>query len=137
MKYKVTLPVLFLLLVAGQMSAEFCMARCEGMSTRMLAHACGMHGMAQGQCAMCNHASASGTNSAASAPETCSDQICNSVLGLLQNRHDFGIEPSVAAIPLDVVIPPVLEGDSSVRFRTARSTQSIPRFDPLISSLRI
>src|ERR1035437_7290236 len=64
MKYKVILPVLFLLLVAGQMSAEFCMARCEGMSTRMLAHACGMHGMAQGQCAMCNHAPASGTNSA-------------------------------------------------------------------------
>lgn len=134
-RHKATLPVLLLLLVFGQMSGGLCMTRCESIAT--MAHSCGMPGMAQGHCPMCKHASANGTSVACSSPGTCSGQACNSVLELLQNRPDNEIEPLVAVVPLDIVSSPILEGDSPVRFRTARSTKSNSSFDPLISSLRI
>lgn len=111
------------------------MTRCEGMA--MMAPLCGMPGMAQGHCPMCKHASANSRSIACSAPGTCSGQICNSVLELLQNRPDNGIDHLVAAVPLDVVTPPLLQGDSPVGFRAARSTKSNSPFDPLTSSLRI
>ncbi len=135
MKHKATLPLILLLLVAGQMSAEFCRAQCEGMGMRMMAHACGMHGMAH--CASCKHASANGAGGALSGLDACSGQICNSVLVLVQNPPDHGIKPSVPPASIDIPAPPVLEGTRALRFRDARSTKSILPFDPLISSLRI
>jgi hypothetical protein len=136
-KYKVTLPVLLLLLVAGQMSAEFCMAQCEGMGMGTMEHACGMHAMAQAHCASCKHASANGASGALSARDACSGQICNSALGLVQNPPDHGIKPSVSPVSIDILAPPVLEGTRALHFRDARSSKSILPFDPLISSLRI
>ena len=127
--------MLLLLLVIGQMSGELCMARCEGMAK--MAPSCGMPDMAHGHCAMCKHASADGTSSVLSAPKACSGQICNSVLGLLQNRHDSGIATLVAAVSLPFATPAFLEGNIPMRFRAARSPGSIPPFDLLISSLRI
>jgi hypothetical protein len=135
MKLKATLPVLLLLLLAGQMSAELCMAQCEGM--RMMSHECGMHHMNNGHCASCKHASVSGTTTILAASETCSGQICNSVLGLPQNRAGQEIKPLVATVflvHLDLQVP---EGESPLQLRTARSTEFIPPFDPLGSSLRI
>jgi hypothetical protein len=96
----------------------------------------GMPGMAQGQCPMCKHASANGTSVVCSAPGACSGQACYSVLGLLQNRN-IGIKPLVAAVPVAIVTPPLLEGYSPVRFRTTRTTKSNSPFDPLLSNLRI
>jgi hypothetical protein len=135
MKYKVTLPVLLLLLVAGQMSAEFCMARCQGM--RMTEPACAMHEMAHGHCAPRKHASINGMSTSLSTLGTCSGQACNSALELMQNRTDPEVKPLVVAISSDILISPILERTRQVHFRDARSTRSIPPFDPLISSLRV
>jgi hypothetical protein len=136
-KYKATLPVLLLLLVAGQISAEFCRAQCAGMGMRMMEHACSMHGMAHAHCASCKHASAIGASGALSTLDACSGQICNSVLGLVQNPPDHGIKPSVSPVSIDILAPPVLEGTRTFHFRDARSTKFILPFDPLITSLRI
>jgi hypothetical protein len=127
--------VLLLLLVAGQMSAELCRARCDGM--RMIAHACGMHGMADYRNASCHHVSANGTFTILSASETCSGQICMSDLGQLQNRPDHESKPSITRVSLNTVVPPLFEASSLIRFRTERSTEYIPPFDSLISCLRI
>jgi hypothetical protein len=134
-KYKATLPLLLLLLVAGQMSAEFCMAQCEGM--RMTGPACTMHKMANGHCPLCKHTSDNSTSNTLSAPETCSGQVCNSVLGLVQNRSDRGLEPLVSPVLIDILAPPIEDGARAAQFRDARSTKSILPFDPLISTLRI
>jgi hypothetical protein len=135
MKCKVTLPVLFILLVAGQMSAEFCVAQCQSM--RMTEPACAMHEMAHGHCASCKHASANDTSTSLSTLGTCSGQTCNSVLELVQNRPDPEVKPLVVAISFDIYTHPILKGKRHVHFQDARSTKSIPPFDPLISSLRI
>lgn len=135
--YKATLPLLLLLLVAGQMSAEFCMAQCEGMSTGMMAHTCGMDGMAQGHCPVCKHAQDRRTSNALSVPEICSGQICNSVLRLAQNRPDHGLKVVVTSVSIDLLVSPLQDGARAARFRSARSTKSILPFDPLISTLRI
>jgi hypothetical protein len=129
------MPLLLLLLIGGQMSAEFCRAQCEG---RMLtAHACGMHGMAHAHCASCKHASANSTNASLSTPKTCSGQTCNSILELVQVRTDPEVRPLVVAVSFDILAPSVLEDTHPARFRNGRSTRSIPPFDPLISGLRI
>jgi hypothetical protein len=135
--YKATLPLLLLLLVIGQMSGELCMARCEGIGTGMMAHACGIPGMAQGHCPMCKHASANGISIASSAPITCSGQACNSVLGLVQNRSDLGFESLVSPVSINILAPPIQGGARAAQFRSAQSTKSILPFDPLISTLRI
>src|ERR1035438_8584999 len=127
MMYKATLPVLLLLLVAGQMSAEFCMARCESM--RMTQPACTMHGMAHGDCASCSHASAMSAGGAFSVPETCSGHTCNSVLGLLQNRPDQRIRPLVVAA-FDVAVRPALEDGRPAHFSATRTTEFSPPFAP-------
>lgn len=137
MKHKATLPLLLLLLVAGQMSAEFCMAQCEGMSTGMMAHACGMHGMAHAHCAWCKHASDKRASNTLSAHETCSGQACNSVLGLVQNRSDLGFESLVSPVSINILAPPIQDGARAAQFRDVRSTKSILPFDPLMSTLRI
>jgi hypothetical protein len=134
-KHKATLPLLLLLLVVGQMSAEFCMAHCEGM--RMAEPACTMHGMAQGHCAWCKHASDKRTNNTLSAPESCSGQVCNCVLGLVQNRSDFGLEILVSLVSIDILAPPIRDGARAAQFRDARSDKPILPFDPLTSTLRI
>jgi len=134
MRRKLTLPLLLLLLVAGQLSAELCMAQCQ--STRITEPACAMHAMAHGHCASCKHAFANGTNASFSTMGTCSDQTCSSVLDLAQSRPD-NIRPVVSARSFDILRAPVLEDTHSVRSRDARSTRSISPFDPLISSLRI
>ena len=133
MRYKATLPLLLLLLVIGQMSGELCMARCEGMAT--MVPSCAMHGMAQGHCALCKYASDKRTSN--SAPETCSGQICNSVLGLVQNRLDHGINIVVAPVTFEILVPLFQDRARAAQFRDARSTKSILPFDPLISTLRI
>ncbi len=135
MRLKATLPVFLLLLLAGQLSAELCMAQCQSM--RMTEPACAMHEMSHGHCASCKHASANGTNASLATMETCSGQTCNNVLGLEQSRSNTEIRPSVKAVSFDILPPPVVEDTDPVRFRDARSTRSIPPFDPLISSLRI
>jgi hypothetical protein len=136
-KYKATLPLLLLLVVAGQLSAVFCIAQCEGMSTRMMAHACGMHGMAQGHyCASCKHSSVNDASGNLSAVD-CSGQICNSVLGLVQKNPDHGFKPLVAQVSIDAIAPPVLGGMRPLDFKNSRCARSIPPFDPLISSLRV
>lgn len=135
--YKATLPMLLLLLVAGQMSAEFCMAQCEGMGTGMMTPSCGMHGMAQGHCPMCKHASANGISIASSAPITCSGQACNSVLGLVQNRSDLRFESLVSPVSINILAPPIQDRARVSQFRDVRSTKSILPFAPLISTLRI
>jgi hypothetical protein len=135
MMQKTTLPVLLLLLVAGQMSAEFCMARCEGM--RMTEPTCIMHGISHGHCASCKHTSANGASTSLSALDTCFGQICNGVLGLVQKRPDRGIEPLVATVSFDIFALPLREGTRRFRFSNKRSTRYILPFDPLISSLRI
>jgi hypothetical protein len=135
MRQKVTLPVLLLLLVVGQMSAEFCRAQCEGM--KVTGSACTMHGMAHGLCASCKHASANDASGTLSALDTCSGQICSSVLGLVQNRPDREIELLVALVSIDILAPPVREGARSLRFIDARSTTYVLPFDPMISGLRI
>lgn len=137
MRYKATLPLLLLLLVAGQMSAEFCMAQCEGMGTGMMTHACGTPGMAQGHCPICKHASANSISIASSVPITCSGQACNSILGLVQNRSDLGFEPLVSPVSIKILAPPIQDGARAAQFRDVRSTESILPFDPLISTLRI
>jgi hypothetical protein len=135
MMYKATLPVLLLLLVAGQLSADFCMAQCQSM--RMTEPACAMHEMADGHCASCKHPYANGTSASLSTPGTCSGQTCNSVLGLFQSRCDDEIKPLFKAVSCDIGTSPILNGTRQVRCRDARSTKSTPSFDPLISSLRI
>jgi hypothetical protein len=120
------LPVLLLLLVIGQMSAEICRARCEAMPC-----------MAHCHDASCRHASANFTRATLLASETCSGQICRNPLWLPQNRPDHESMLSITSVPFNVPVPEVLEGEHPVRFRTGRSTESIPPFDPLISSLRI
>lgn len=135
MRYKATLPALLLLLLTGQLSAEFCMAQCQIM--RMTEPACAMHQMANGHCASCKHASANSKNASLSTLGTCSGQTCNSVLELVQSRPDHQIRPSVATVSFDILSPPVLEDTHPVRFRHARSTRFIPPFDPLLSNLRI
>ena len=139
MKYKATLPLVLLLLVIVQMSGELCMAQCEGMGTGMKTHACGMHGMAQGHCALCKHASANGNgiSIAPSTPITCSGQACNSVLGLVQNRSDLGFESLVSPVSINILAPPIQDRARVSQFRDVRSTKSILPFDPLISTLRI
>jgi hypothetical protein len=134
MRRKATLPVLLLLLVAGQLSAGFCRAQCEDM--RRSGPACAMHEMAHGHCASCKHASA-GTNSCLSTVGTCFGQTCNRVLGLVQNRPEPGTRRLVESVSSDILAPRALEGTHPVRFRDARISRSIPPFDPLISSLRI
>jgi hypothetical protein len=136
-KHKATLPLLLLLLVVGQMSAEFCMAQCEGMSTGMMAHACGMHGMAQGHCALCKHTSDKRVSNPLSAHETCSGQACKIVLGLVQNRSDLGFGSLVSPISMNIFAPPIQNGTRAAQFRDVRSTTSILPFDPLMSALRI
>jgi len=133
--YKATLPLLLLLLVAGQMSGGLCMTRCDGMAT--MARSCGMSGMAQGHCPMCKHASANGISIASSAPITCSGQACNSVLGLVQNRSDLGFESLVSPVSINILAPPIQDRARVSQFRDVRSTKSILPFDPLISTLRI
>lgn len=135
MKPKATLPLLLLLLVFGQISAELCMARCESMAT--MAPSCRTQRMAQDHCAMCNHASAVVAGSVLLAQDTGSGKLCNSVLGLLPNRTEKGMQPWVAAVSSVLVTLPALEDIRPVRYRTTRSTESTPQFDPLISSLRI
>jgi hypothetical protein len=127
--------VLLLLLVAGQMSAELCRARCDGM--RMIAQACGMHGMTHRHDVSCHHVFVNGTSTILSACETCLGQICRSVLGLLQNRPDHESDPSISRAYLNIVSPPLIEAMSSLRSRTERSTEFIPPFDSLISRFRI
>jgi hypothetical protein len=135
MSYKAVLPLLLLLLLAGQMSAEFCMAQCEGM--RMTEPACTMHGMSHGHCASCKHASANGVSTSLSTLGICCGQTCNSVLGLVQNLADHEIKPLVGTASIDILAPPLLEGTHPVRLRDTRSIRYILLFDPLISSLRI
>jgi hypothetical protein len=135
MKYKATLPVLLLLLVAGQMSAELCMAQCQSMRTAE--PECAMHEMAHGHCASCKHASANGTSTSLSTLGTCSGQNCNGALALVQIRPDSEIKPLVVAKSFDIPTPPVIRATRPVYLRIARSTRSIPPFDPLISILRI
>jgi len=135
MRHKATLPLLLLLLVAGQMSAEFCMAQCQNM--RMSEPACAMHDMTHGHCASCKHASANSTDASLSTPRTCSGQTCNNVLGLLQNRSDLGVKPLISPVSIEILAPPIHEGARASRFRDARNIKSILPFDPLISSLRI
>jgi hypothetical protein len=135
MRYKATLPVLLLLLVAGQLSPEFCMAQCE--SLRMMEPACPMHEMSHGHCASCKHASANGTNASLATFGTCSGQSCNNVLGLAQSRPNSEMRPLVTAVSSNILPPSVLEDTHPVRFGDARSTRFIPPFDPLISGLRI
>jgi hypothetical protein len=135
MRHKATLPLLLLLLVAGQMSAEFCMAQCQNM--RMSEPACAMHDMTHGRCASCKHASANSRNASLLTPRTCSGQTCNSVLGLLQNRSDLGVKPLISRVSIEIFAPPIYEGARASRFRDARNIKSILPFDPLISSLRI
>ena len=135
MKCRIALPLLLLLLLVGQMSAEFCMAQCDGM--RMTEPGCAMHGIAHAHCASCKHAYANGAGGALSARGACSGQICNSVLGLVENPPDHGTKPSVSPVSVDILAPPVPEDTRMFHFRDARSTKSILPFDPLISSLRI
>lgn len=136
MKHKATLPLLILLLVAGQLCAELCMAQCLGM--RMMEPACVMHEMSHGHCAMCEHASANHSSNTLSAPETCSSQICSSVLDLPQTRIDHEIKPLGSPVSVDILAASIHERALAVHLRDPRSTKSIPPpFDPLISSLRI
>ena len=127
--------MVLLLLVIGQMSGELCMARCEGMAT--MPPSCSMPGMAQGHCALCKDASDNGTSNTLSAPETCSGQVRNSVLGLVQNRPDHGLKVVVAPVSIDILAPQIRDEARAAQFRDARSTKSIPPFDPLIATLRI
>jgi hypothetical protein len=135
MKCKVTLPLLLLLLIAGQLSAEFCRAQCEGM--KQSEPGCAMREMAHGHCALCKHSSADSTINTLSTFETCSGQICNGVLGLAVYRSNYEIRPLAEAGSLDVLVPRILDVMPRARFDGARSTRYIPPFDPLISSLRI
>jgi hypothetical protein len=134
-RYKATLPVVLLLLVIGQMSGELCMARCEGMATMALSF--GMSGMSQGHCALCKHASDKRTSNALSAPETCSGQICNSTLVLVQDRPVHELKIVVALVPIDILVPLFQDGARAAQCRDARRAKSILPFDPLISTLRI
>jgi hypothetical protein len=134
-KYKATLPLVLLLLVIGQMSGELCMARCEGIAT--MAPSCRLPGMAQGHCTLCKHAPDNRTGNTLSAPETCSGQVCNSVLGLVQNRSALGLEPLVSLVSINILAPPIEDAAPAARYRDVRSTKSILPFDPLISTLRI
>jgi len=99
--------------------------------------ACTMHGMAYGHCASCNHASVNGADETLSAPEACSGQICNGVLGMVPHRPDHEIKVSVASESFDSLAPPIVEGNRPVRFSATRSTESVPPLDPLIYRLRI
>ena len=102
-----------------------------------MSRGCEMHGMAHGRCALCDHASTHGVRTAFSAPDTPCGQICQSALWLLQNGADHQIKPLVAPASFDALAAAVLEAEYLVPFGTTRSTNSIPPFDPLISSLRI
>ena len=135
MRHKATLPLLLLLLVAGQMSAEFCTAQCQNV--RMTEPTCAMHEMAHGHCASCKHVFANSRNTSLSTPRTCSGQTCTRTLELVKARTDPEAKPLVAAVSLDALAPRDLGDTHRARFRVARSTRSIPPFDPLISSLRI
>jgi hypothetical protein len=135
MRHKATLPLLLLLLVAGQLSAEFCMVQCQGM--RMTEPACAMHEMARDHCASCKHASASDTSASLSALGTCPGQACNSVLGLALSRPDHEVGLLIPSVSFDVLVPPVLVGMGRMHYRDARSTRSIRPFGPLTPSLRI
>lgn len=137
MRRKATLPafLLLLLLVAGQMSAELCRAQCEGMA--MTEPVCQMHGMAHCHNPSCQHASVNAASTAVSAPETCSGQICQNVLAFPQNRLHQEIKTLAAVVAPDIPALLTLERRPLARFRASRSAQSIPPFDPLISSLRI
>jgi hypothetical protein len=127
--------MLLLLLVAGQMSAEFCMSQCEGM--RMTGPACTMDSMANGHCPLCKHTSDNRKSNTLSAPETCSGQVCNSVLGRVQNRSALRLEPLISLSSIDILALPIEDGARAARFRDVRRTKSILPFDPLISTLRI
>ena len=133
--HKPTLPLLLLMLVVGQISAGLCQARCEGM--RMPTQPCGMHGMVQGHCAACNHASVNGANGILAAPEACFGEICNGVFGLVQNRPDAGVKPLSAGASGDLPVAAVMDGARPASIHATRPTGPIPPFDPLISSIRI
>jgi hypothetical protein len=117
MRHKATLPLLLLLLVAGQMSAEFCAAQCQNM--RMAEPTCAMHKMAHSHCASCKHAFADSRNASLSTPRTCSGQTCTRALELVKVRTDPEVKPLVAAISFDVLAPPLLEDTHRARFRDA------------------
>ena len=135
MRRKATLPLLILLLVAGQLSAEFCSAQCQNM--RMTESTCAMHEMAHGHCASCKHAFANSRGASLSTPKTCSGKTCPRVLELVKVRTDPEVKPLVAAVSLDILATPALKDAYRALFRDTRSTRSIPPFDPVISSLRI
>ncbi len=96
-----------------------------------------MHEMVHGHCASCKHASANDTTIFLSTLGTCSGQTCIGTLELVQNRTYPEAKPLVVAQSFDNLPSPVLGGTPNVQFRDARSTRSIPPFDPLISNLRI
>jgi hypothetical protein len=86
---------------------------------------------------LCKHASDKRTSNTLSASETCSGQICNSVLGLVRNRLDHGIRIVVAPVTIEILVPLFQDRARASQFRDVRSTKSILPFDPLISTLRI
>jgi hypothetical protein len=133
--HKATLPLILLLLVAGQFSAELCMAQCQ--SVKMTEPECAMHAMAHGHCPSCKHASAKGTNASLSTLGTCLGQTCNSVLGLAQSRPNYEIRLVASAISCETLCVPDLEDTRPLSIGDVRSTRSLTPFDPLISSLRI
>ena len=131
---KAILPMLLLLLVAGQMSGEVCGARCENMSA--VAPIC-VRGMAHGHCPLCDHASANGARERLSTPETCCGQICKVVFGQLESSPDQGRKPLVIAVSIRPTLFTFSEDTRHVRFGIAQHRRPISPFDPLTSTLRI
>ncbi len=129
--------VLLLLLVTVQAFAGMCSVRCAIMG---LADAqSSMPGMTNCR-GMSDHAGSGGVSAALLAARGCSGEICQSDLSLLQNRtsQEIGTPQLSIVTPAVVSIPATLfQNASRLRFHANRSTQLIPPFDPLISSLRI
>lgn len=134
---RATMSVLLLLLVSVQAFAVMCSVRCATMghadTQNSMPGITNCHGMS-------NHPAIGAASYAVLAAHGCSSEICQSDLSLLQNRTT----QEIGALPLSMVTAVVVSSPAKPFQNTIRlwlganrCTNSIPPFDPLISSLRI
>lgn len=139
MARKIAIPVILLSLVVVQASVVNCGLKCGAMNHT--ASPCTMQGMQDCPDMQDEACPSSSWTSVQQAPADCSWKLCMLDVSLLQSQaeHETLLAKGsfIGAIFKNVLADEVFAGHRLSQFTVTRSTQSIPPFDPLISTLRI
>ena len=134
MRLRITCSLLLFLLVSAQVFASMCAIRCETMTGTASRNQ--MAGMIH--CHMTSQPDSGPQRTYALTPsQPCTGHVCRNDWTFLQTSvvHEFGFTSLSIAFSDHAV--PSLPIAGHLQFQANRSTNSIPPFDPLVSTLRI